>query len=169
VHSKDVWEMFTSLWEFENTDACKNLKAKLIEEKNVSEDAYEEAKRNHFGDTYKDGMNACINLWGLCKLRKRNMYQEDGQLGYIYDGLQDDDEDEQELDEEDAEKDFEIIEKILDNDYTISENLSEEDMERVAYSTILQQVYNHRWYRTDNKDTYFMLLNYHVQPIKAGS
>ena len=52
--------------------------------------------------------------------------------------------------------------KILDDDYTIAENLEEEEMEFIAYNQPLRYVYNDRWYRTDNHDTYFLLVNYHV-------
>ena len=95
--------MFAKLWEFENSDACSKVKMQLIEQGNVSEDSYEEAKREHFGDVFKGEMSSCIHLWGMAKLRRNNMLQDEGTLGYKYEVNVDNDESEEEIDEDSAE------------------------------------------------------------------
>jgi len=68
----------------------------------------------------------------MAKLRKNNMLQEEGTLGYKYDVDEDNDESDEELDEDTAEQGFNIMNKVLDDDYNIAENLDEEEMEFIA-------------------------------------
>lgn len=55
---------------------------------------------------------------------------------------------------------------MISDDHTISENLESEELEAIADNFMLKQAYNNRWYRYDNKETYFILINMgkYIQP-----
>ena len=48
---------------------------------------------------------------------------------------------------------------MMSDDHTVSENLDVEELEAIADNSLLKQAYNNRWYRHDNPDTYFTLIN----------
>lgn len=70
--------------------------------------------------------------------------------------------------EEDAKINFNLREKIMSDEITFSENLSSEELTTISDSLILRSAYNNRWYRYNNPETYFILVNYGSEPIKQG-
>jgi len=65
-------------------------------------------------------------------------------------------------------KQYELMQKIVDEDISIAENLSREELEWVSESVILKQLYDNRWYRPENTDTYFVMMNRKSVPIQPG-
>jgi hypothetical protein len=62
----------------------------------------------------------------------------------------------------------ELVSKIMSNDTLLIEDLEEEELEQLEVSLEAQAAFNNRWYRTDNPDTYFVLVNMEERTIKAG-
>ena len=88
---------------------------------------------------------------------------------FEFEGKEDDDVEDMEVGEEEARETHELVRKILDNNHLISESYVYEECEQIQYSKVLQQAYQNRWYRHDNPDTYFIMLNISHHTIKAGS
>ena len=83
----------------------------------------------------------------------------------------DSDQDERDDGEEEAEEareSFTLAQKILGDDMTTADTLDAEELEAVASNPVLKQAYNSRWYRYDNNETYFILVNMSSDPIKPG-
>ena len=129
----------------------------------MSEAKYEEAKRDFFrGKGFKSG----IQLWGIGHSFRYNDY------GYNFKIKGDIDEDADagdiDEDEEQARESYELVETIMDDDYAVSGSLGAEAMKKISDSPLLRQTYNNRWYRYNNNDTYFVMINNFQGPIKAG-
>jgi hypothetical protein len=70
--------------------------------------------------------------------------------------------------EEDAKINYNLREKIMSDEITISENLSSDELTTISESLILRSAFNNRWYRYNNPETYFILVNSGRYSIKKG-
>ena len=56
----------------------------------------------------------------------------------------------------------------MSDDIKFSENLSSEELTIITESLILRSAFNNRWYRYNNTETYFILVNQGRESIKKG-
>ena len=119
-----VFERFKTLFDFENGSDAQQIKLHLMEagkssESNVDmvftkgaqfESKYEEAKRQY---VQSKGLTSGIQIWGL-----GHMYAWDDP-GYMYEfeGKEDDDLSDMEVDDEEAKETYELTRKILDDNH----------------------------------------------------
>lgn len=161
------------MYEFENSDAPEKIRARLAEEgkglveegaprvKTALQQDYEEAKEEELKNVH--GYEEGIQLWTMAsKARKDRL----GPLYYCTE--QDDDLHEYEDDEEEARQGHSILERLGSDDVQESENFEVEELERINSHQYLRQAYGNRWYRYDNPDTFFILVNDGCESILPG-
>lgn len=166
-------QLFKTLYDFENSDEPGKIRAKLAEEgkgqveegapqvKTILQQDYEEAKeevlKNQYG--YEEG----IQLWTLVS---KALKDRSGPLYYGWE--QDEDQYEYEEDEEEARQAHGILERLSSDNVQESEDFEAEDFEYISSHQYLRQAYANRWYRYDNPDTFFILVNDSAQSILPG-
>lgn len=62
-----------------------------------------------------------------------------------------------------------ILERLASNDVNESENFESEELELINSNQYLRNAYANRWYRYDNPDTYFVLVNDSSKSIMPGN
>jgi hypothetical protein len=56
----------------------------------------------------------------------------------------------------------------MSSDGIMADDLDEEELEYLEYNPEVQYAFNNRWYRIDNLDTYYVLVNNSKKPILKG-
>jgi len=109
------------------------------------------------------GYEAGIQLWTLVSRAQQDRL---GPLAYTVE--QDEDDEDFDLDEDDARQSSEITERLASDNLEESENFDADEMEAIAANQFLRQAYENRWYRYDNPDTFFVLVNDGAESIMPG-
>lgn len=104
-----------------------------------------------------------MQLWTLASQAYKDRH---GPLFYIRD--QDEDPVEYEDQEEENQKITEILDRLASDNIKEQESFESEDFELINSNSYLRQAYSNRWYRFDNPDTYFVLVNDSSKSIMPG-
>ena len=123
----------------------------------VSEKFYEEAKTAEIFTTMSDEERDKLGEFGVHLWR----------LGYCENDSSEDEEEAKETEEE-AEESYRLSKIIMSDDHTELENIEKEELEAICDDPVLRVMYNNRWYRYNNSDTYIMMTNKRNEVIKKG-
>jgi hypothetical protein len=129
----------------------------LLQMGKVSEKFFEESKNIEIFTTMKDDERERLGEFGI------HLWK----LGYCENDSSEDEEEVKETEEE-AEKSYRLSKIIMSDDHTELDEIMPDELEWISDDPILRNMYNNRWYRYNNNDTYVIMANRSGKVIKKG-